>query len=112
MHKCLLITGGSRGIGEKTAALFLKQGWQVINFSRTPCQTKGVINMQVDLANFALSAAQSAELKQLLAQSEQICIVHNAAVYHDDNIKSLTAESLTKVLDINLTVAITVNNLC
>lgn len=112
MDKCLVITGGSRGIGAKTIELFLKNNWRVVNLSRTPCKIDGVMNMEVDLANFTLSSQQSDDLNKALQQSAQISVVHNAAVFENDSIKTLTAASLSSVLDVNVISAISINNLC
>ena len=51
MNKILIITGGSRGIGEKTIACFLQNGWQAINISRSPCEIDSVTNFNIDLSD-------------------------------------------------------------
>jgi NAD(P)-dependent dehydrogenase (short-subunit alcohol dehydrogenase family) len=112
MTKCLIITGGSRGIGEQTIKLFAKNNWRVINLSRTPCDIENVKNIPADLSNLHLSDQQIADIESELKQADQISIVHNAAAYRSDNIKNLTTETLHEVLNINLYAAVSLNHLC
>lgn len=56
--KTVLITGASSGIGFKTAELFLKKGYRVINFSRRGAPDERIINYGVDITDIkALEAA-------------------------------------------------------
>jgi NADP-dependent 3-hydroxy acid dehydrogenase YdfG len=51
MTKYLVITGGSKGIGEKTASVFIEKGWRVINIARTACNINEVTNFSIDLSS-------------------------------------------------------------
>ncbi|MDR3292924.1 MAG: SDR family NAD(P)-dependent oxidoreductase [Clostridiales bacterium] len=50
-QKVVFMIGASDGIGEKTAALLLKNGYKVYNGSRTECGITGVVNITLDAAN-------------------------------------------------------------
>lgn len=50
MSKVCFIIGASSGIGRATASLFLKEGYTVVNGSRTECDLDGVKNYVVDVA--------------------------------------------------------------
>ena len=102
MTKYLVITGGSRGIGEKTIACFIKQGWQTINISRTPCHLPGVVNFLMDLSAPALIEMQTAALQAAVKNADLLCLVHNAAYYKRDTIESVLQDDLQRMLDISL----------
>lgn len=111
MKSYLVITGASRGIGYACAREFIKGGWQVINISRTACDIPGVTNILRDLADPNWDVQIGDELAPL-ANAEKICLVHNASFCHGDSAKTLSAERLRSVLDINLMAPVMLNGLC
>ena len=51
MNKILVITGGSSGIGFATAKLFQKNGFEIINLSRSTINLDNAVHLEVDLSN-------------------------------------------------------------
>jgi 3-oxoacyl-[acyl-carrier protein] reductase len=111
MHNYLVITGGSRGIGEKTIALYMKQGWHVINISRTPCKIHNVINLQLDLSNTHWSQEDIQTLQTKIIQANKICLVHNASAFKKDTVYNLTPDDFSTVLNINVITPALLNTL-
>ncbi|HEX4045227.1 MAG TPA: SDR family oxidoreductase [Gammaproteobacteria bacterium] len=107
----LIITGGSRGIGEKTIALFLQQAWQAINIARSACTLPQVSNFNIDLSDPQALKPQREALIAKLQQANKICVVHNASAYQKDDILSLTEENLRSVLEIGLVAPVVLNQL-
>jgi len=77
--KTLVITGGSKGIGKATAALFATHGYQVINIARSASGLPDVHDLALDLASSDLDAQIHAELLPLIKPSEALVLIHNAA---------------------------------
>lgn len=102
MTATLVITGASKGIGKSTAALFLEQGWKVINLSRSACDLPGVVNISVDLADPNWAASNSSLIIDSLKDAAQICLVHNAAICESDQALDLDPEQLRRCLEINV----------
>ena len=100
--KYLCITGASSGIGEKTAALFLAQGWTVFNLSRQASPVAGIINYQVDLGKPRWEESVLPSIIKQIARAEQLCLVHNAARYESDSIPTLKADAFRETLEVNL----------
>jgi NADP-dependent 3-hydroxy acid dehydrogenase YdfG len=111
MNNFLVITGGSRGIGEKTIAYFLQEGWKAINLSRTPCQLPGVDNIQVDLLEPEQIEEITSTLQSKLKGADNIALVHNAAFYKRDTIDALPIAQLQQTLMVNVVAAITLNQM-
>lgn len=111
MLNYLIITGGSRGIGKATIATFIKQGWKIINISRTNCEILGVKNINIDLADehWANDFAQS--LSDEVKNADRICLVHNAAIFKRDNVATLDESDFRSVLQINLISPVTLNKI-
>jgi len=102
MNKYLIITGGSRGIGEKTICHFLQHSWQVINISRTPCTMTDVINFQIDLSCVNGINQYSESLCDVIKEKSVISLVHNAAFYKRDHVGSLSLTDLQTTLQTNV----------
>lgn len=102
MSKTLIITGGSRGIGQNTIALFKENGWTCINLSRSSSTIPDVINIHLDLSSSQEVAKKTDALQALVKNTAQICLVHNAAYYQPDEIPSLSIENLQRTLEINV----------
>jgi NAD(P)-dependent dehydrogenase (short-subunit alcohol dehydrogenase family) len=111
MSNYLIITGGSRGIGEKTILRFKQQGWNVVNISRTSCTISDVINVNIDLSNNKQIEECAASLLETLRDAKKICLVHNAAFHKRDSIDSLQVDDLYRTLQINVVAATTLNKI-
>ncbi len=112
MHNYLIISGGSRGIGEKTIALFMQHDWKIINISRSPSALTGVININANLTDPAWPQQHAAAILEKIKNAKQICLVHNAASFKRDNVVDLSAKDLREVLEINIVAPTILNQLC
>lgn len=110
-NKILIITGGSRGIGEKVILTFLENGWKVINISRTPCQIKSVINFSLDLSSSKNIENDSEKLRYLLDKNSIISLVHNAGFYKKDSISTILIDDLQTTLEVNVISPILLNQI-
>lgn len=111
MHKILIITGGSRGIGEKAISLFLQNGYKIINISRTPCKVDTVINFNIDLSSFHQIEENIEKLTKCIGDKAIICLVHNAGFYKRDRIDSVSLEDLQATLAVNIVSPILLNKI-
>lgn len=111
MTKLLVITGGSRGIGEAVIKAFQADNWQVINISRTPCNLPQVHNISIDLLKAGWQEQHGVTITKLCQQAEQICIVHNASVFYKDSIETLDAQAFRDVLEFSLVAPVALNQL-
>lgn len=111
MNKILIITGGSRGIGEKTIACFLQNGWQVINISRSSCQIDSVRNFNIDLSVSSNIHNHVHELHEGVGKKSIITLVHNAAFYKKDSIDSIQLDTLQTTLTVNLISSVLLNQI-
>lgn len=109
MTNYLVITGGSRGIGEKTIEYFMQEGWKAINLSRSPCQLRDVKNISVDLAVPETIQRVTSQLQNEVKDAEKIALVHNAAFYQRDHIDSLSLTDLQLTLATNVVSSIALN---
>jgi NAD(P)-dependent dehydrogenase (short-subunit alcohol dehydrogenase family) len=100
--KLLVITGASRGIGRETAGLFCRNGYSVVNLSRSPCDLPSAINFNWDLSQAEWPADLLQEIREIAEQSESVCLIHNAAMLEKDDLSSLDAEVLRQVLEVNV----------
>jgi 3-oxoacyl-[acyl-carrier protein] reductase len=99
----LIITGASKGIGYKTAEIFLNNGFDVLNISRNACTLVGVNNIKLDL----ISAADETIKKQLLAQISQkrrIILIHNSSVCYNDTLQNFSTAHWQDTLKLNVTI--------
>ena len=111
MKNYLVITGGSKGIGEKTVEYFMQQGWEAINLSRTPCQLTNVKNITVDLSSLDDIAKQENVLHETLKDARAICLVHNAGYYKRDSINNPSVENLQLTLSVNVVAPVALNKI-
>ncbi|MEE9255283.1 MAG: SDR family NAD(P)-dependent oxidoreductase, partial [Pseudomonadales bacterium] len=102
--KLLIITGASAGIGEATAALFLKEGYEVVNISRRPCRVAGTRSLTFDLTDDVSEGLGEALAPHLEAAGE-IALVHNASRLEKDSVDTLPSPQLRQVLEVNLVAA-------
>lgn len=110
MDKYLIITGGSRGIGEKTIAYFLERDWKIINISRTSSKLSDVTNIHIDLSSSHHIQNHLQKLHEI-TEDALICLVHNAAFYKKDNIDSLSLTDLQATLETNVVSAAALNKI-
>jgi NAD(P)-dependent dehydrogenase (short-subunit alcohol dehydrogenase family) len=101
-NKLLVITGASRGIGREAAALFGRSGYRVINLSRSPCDLVGAINITLDLSQKDWTEAPIEQLCNAADQSDRVCLIHSAAMLENDSIDTLDANTLRRVLEVNV----------
>ncbi|NOK15534.1 SDR family NAD(P)-dependent oxidoreductase [Corallococcus carmarthensis] len=106
----VLITGASRGIGRAAAERFRKEGWRVINVSRSPCTVPDVVNVRVDLAEPGWEPAVEEALRDGASQG-RLCVVHNAALYERDDALTMDADHLRRVLEVNVVAPLVLNRL-
>ncbi|RKI04618.1 SDR family NAD(P)-dependent oxidoreductase [Corallococcus sp. AB038B] len=110
MSDQVLITGASRGIGRAAAERFRKEGWRVINVSRSPCTVPGVVNVTVDLAVPGWEPAVEAALRDG-AGPGRLSVIHNAALYEHDDALTMDADHLRRVLEVNVVAPLVLNRL-
>jgi NAD(P)-dependent dehydrogenase (short-subunit alcohol dehydrogenase family) len=111
MPDYLIITGGSRGIGEKTVACFQRHGWLAVNISRSSCPLPEVANLNIDLSSSHEIEKKSAPLLELTQNASKICLVHNAAFYKRDRLDSLSMDDLQRSLQTNLVSCVALNKI-
>lgn len=111
MNKLLIITGGSRGIGRATLALFQQQGWQVINLSRHHCKLEGAKQIDIDLTQLPKIEALKPQLLPLVQQTDQCCLVHNACHLMHDSVGNQDLDALQHSLTLSITSVAALNNL-
>jgi len=109
--KVAAITGGARGIGHATAVKFTAEGARVAVCDINPQlieETLAAIRAaggeaagyRVDVTNKAQIAAM---VEDVMAQWGRIdCVVNNAGIVMDAQLKKMTDEQFDKVIDINL----------
>ncbi len=108
----LVITGASRGIGLATVQLFMDNGWQAINLSRSPCPIAGVNNIEVDLATLpAHIDTVKQQLSTVLPTSAVISLVHNAAICPSDTVPTIGIDTLLNTLNLNVVAPVLLNQL-
>jgi 3-oxoacyl-[acyl-carrier protein] reductase len=107
--KTAIITGASVGIGESAAALFCKAGYGVYNLSRRACPLEGVTNIACDLSDPAAIAAAMNTLREVVENSDQVALVHNACQMRKDNAMGCDSDDLTAVLQTNVVAANSIN---
>ena len=102
MHKVLIITGASRGIGLATAQVFMDNGFRAINLSRSRSPLSGVENIDVDLGSGSWEKTVVEQLLPMLTDAEQIVLVHNAGAIIKDSVPALDINAFKRVLEINV----------
>ncbi len=111
MNRTLIITGGSRGIGKAAIELFLQNEWRVINIARTVCELGDVTNLMLDLSDQKFSTQCHEQLLKILPESQQICLVHNAALYEKDKVDELDSAAFRAILEVNLVAPLALNRI-
>ncbi|MCV6620439.1 MAG: SDR family oxidoreductase [Cellvibrionaceae bacterium] len=107
--ECVLVTGGSTGIGASICADFLEQGMQVINLARRPLELENpawqerLHNIAVDLTD---REATKAVAEQVAEQFNVTRFVHNAGVIKANLIEDVALDELDYVSNIHLAATI------
>ncbi|GAA4338235.1 SDR family oxidoreductase [Pigmentiphaga soli] len=96
-----LVTGGSRGIGRAIVARLLRDGHQVVNFSRTPPEQMlpGETFRSVDLA-VAEQARQA--VGELAAERQVLLLVNNAGMVELADVEAMSPDLLQRTMAINV----------
>jgi 3-oxoacyl-[acyl-carrier protein] reductase len=109
--KVAIITGAARGIGQATAVKFAQEGARVVVCDLKPewltesvslCQAKGVeaLGCAADVRDMK---SLEAMIAATLAKWGRIdCLVNNAGIVADAQLKNMTEEQFDNVIDINL----------
>lgn len=98
----MLITGTSRGIGRFLAEHYLKEGWQVVGVSRSPPAVvhPAYRHFEVDVTQEPEVCRMFHELRR--APGRLDALVNNAAIASMNHSLLTPADSLRKVIDVNL----------
>ena len=91
MAKKVLITGGSRGIGQATAELLIQSGYQVL----APGSRELDVSNQESVDKFFA--------ENFTEDSSLYALICNAGVYHSAPLMEHSLEEWQKVIDVNLT---------
>lgn len=101
MSRCVLVTGGSRGIGRAVADAFLAAGDRVAVTYRTGEPPEGGYGVRCDVRDQAEVDAAFAAVEEALGPVE--VLVANAGVTRDTLLLRMSDEDWSTVLDTNLT---------
>ena len=111
MTHFLVITGASRGIGEQTAATFLRDGWQVLNLSRTDSKMSGITSINIDLTKPDAIHNAAKTLQEKVDGAGKICLIHNAALLKNNQVDTLDENDLREDLEINVIAPVILNKI-
>ncbi|XOV84646.1 MAG: SDR family oxidoreductase [bacterium] len=107
--KYLVVTGASAGIGLSTAEVFASAGYRVINLSRRPCPLEAAHHIQCDLANPDFMDTLAPELGSLLADVEELVLIHNAARLVSDSTTDTNSQDFRDIIELNMVAPNTLN---
>ncbi|MBQ2441073.1 MAG: SDR family NAD(P)-dependent oxidoreductase, partial [Paludibacteraceae bacterium] len=98
--KTLLITGGSSGIGQATARLFVDKGWQVFELSRSGKNENGIVHVDCDVTH---QDQVRHAVASVLEQTKQIdVLISNAGFGISGSVEFTNSEDLHRQFDVNL----------
>jgi NAD(P)-dependent dehydrogenase (short-subunit alcohol dehydrogenase family) len=106
-----VITGGSKGIGYATAQHFQREGYRVVNISRTPIKLAGALHISADLANPQWGDAIEQQLLDAIADAESIALVHNSALQIPGSVGTMEITDLRAMLEVNVVAPARLNRL-
>ena len=101
MSRCVLVTGGNRGIGLAIARRLAAGGDNVTVTSRSGDPVEGLAVAQCDVTDEASVDAAFKQVEQAHGPVE--VLVSNAGITHDQLLMRLKEEDFIRVLDTNLT---------
>ncbi len=102
MEKSLvLVTGGSRGIGRAITERLIRDGFDVLNFSRTPAQSAlpGETFESVDLMD---PQTTRQAIEHWSNKREIVHLVNNAGMIHVAALEAVTPEQVQDMVSLNL----------
>ena len=109
--KVAIITGAGRGIGQATAIKFATEGAKVVVCDLSPEWIEHTVNLCKETQGEAMGyVADVRDIKSLEAMVEATvakwgrvdCLVNNAGIVQDAQLKNMTEEQFDRVIDINL----------
>lgn len=119
MSETVLISGGSRGLGQAIAQALLADGYNVATFSRaaTPFTTQAAANEGDRFLYESMDATDMTALRAFVQRTndrfgEISALINNAAVAVDGVLALAREEDLDRMLDVNLKVALVLSKEC
>jgi len=109
--KVAIITGAGRGIGQATAVKFAREGAKVVVCDLTPESVEETLALCKETRGEAMGyAADVRDMKSLQGMVEATvakwgrvdCLVNNAGIVADAQLKNMTEDQFDSVIDINL----------
>ena len=100
--KTLVITGASSGIGLETAKVFQNEDYSIVNLSRKKIPLDGSTHLETDLSDNKALENNLNKVVNLVKDSDQICLVHNASNMVSDNVVEIDADQMRRVFEVNL----------
>ena len=109
--KVAIITGAGRGIGQATAVKFAQEGAKVVVCDLKPEWIEETVQMcketRGDAFGFAVDVRDSASLEAMVSVTLQKwgrvdCLVNNAGIVMDAQLKNMTEDQFDNVIEINL----------
>ena len=92
--KTLVITGASSGIGLETAKVFQNEDYSIVNLSRKKIPLDGSTHLETDLSDSKALENNLHKAVNLVKDSDQICLVHNASNMASDNAEEIDADQM------------------
>ena len=99
----LIISGASKGIGYKTAEIFLNNGFEILNLSRNACELTAVNNIKLDLVS-ATDETIKTKLLEQVPQQRCIILIHNSSVCYNDTLQNFKTTEWQDTLRLNITI--------
>ncbi len=111
-EKVVLITGAAKRIGEALSLSMAKDGWDVVVHYNTSKKDADLLCKKINkLGRKAISVkadlSDEKQVRKIFLDANKTfkkitCLINNASVFYNDDIKKLSSESWKKHIDINL----------